>query len=625
MNIFLSYAEEDSRIASRIADRLTEAGHTIFNWMDPVQRGGRFRPQIEDRIRRSHAFLALLSPDFRESNWCGIELDMAIHREQRLQADDPSAAFINVAAIANVPPADAGVLGSYDWVDMYSPGKVEEGLRQLAGRFERAEELLSTAVNPGGPRPASDIEPVFRNRHDELQRVLNGLANAAGPHFWLVVAPPQLGRTWFLERVSHDDAFSKPVPWVVRLLDLRSQPAEVRADPVALLTLLFGNTSPAAAGQSPRRIAQEILRSGRPNLCLVDNAELLTEETATALRVSLGQIYRFVQDMGKRDLRLALIVASRRDDGWRGVTPPPRLSALPLTEFTPDVVQQALRELSDAMGNTFSPAEFTRNAARVHSVTEGLPALLVRCLQWVREEEWVEMDRLETQDLFEELAGPYVREELLTPASLLPDSRKEAGGQLAALVDACRVLTPYRLFTMSHLRHHLDSDAGFREALSAAGWALADLSEAISDTALLRRPLNEPWKEMHAAIRRLLFRHFYRSPEQRSRAHDEARQFVEIWADKQVGTEQVVGLVECLWHEASALCLRDPAEMKPRLSESAKKLSSALRASAAFTLDELRDFAAERMKNDGELEEVVGDGDGLLSRLVEIVLNPEDS
>ena len=62
------------------------------------------------------------------------------------------------------------------------------------------------------------------------------------------------------------------------------------------------------------------------------------------------------------------------------------------------------------------------------------------------------------------------------------------------------------MFTMSHLRHHLEADAAFGSMLRDLGWSADDLWAAVSNAALLTRPLDEPWQEIHPAIRRLLFR-----------------------------------------------------------------------------------------------------------------------
>jgi len=194
---------------------------------------------------------------------------------------------------------------------------------------------------------------------------------------------------------------------------------------------------------------------------------------------------------------------------------------------------------------------------------------------------------------------------------------------LHALEQAYRILAPYRLFTRSHLNYHLKSDLAFSTALESQGWSMEDLWTAISGTALLSRPQKEPWQEIQAAIRRLLHRYYYKSDEHRAEAHGEARKFVEVWADSQSGKEQVIGLVECLWHEATVLRLREPAEMEQRLIQSARTLSLALRPSTAYALDELRDYASVRMRNDEEFQEAVSNVDGLFTRLIDIVVKPQ--
>ena len=619
--LFLSYAEEDGETAREIAESLGGQGLKVLRWQDPQNRGGLFIQRIEDAIHHADAFLALLSPSFMASTWCRLERELALHREQDLRVSGSTGAFIHVLKIVDGQYHDAGLLRSYDWVDLTHPEEKKTALTALAQRLEPGSQTETAASAAAIPSRGSSL---FRNRHDELERVLRGLANAAGPHFWLVIAPPQLGKTWFLDRLSAELLSTESSAWATRLIDLREQPAEVRSDVGALLARLFGLPSPIII--EPRAllsIAQEISRSGKAYLCLLDSAELLNDETIRTLRTCLRQIYRLVQRAGNVDVRLGFIVASRQESEWRGVFPDPRLSALPLTEFKLNVVQETLHDLALHMVRSFNPAEFQQNAALVHYLSEGLPALLVRCLQWIRAEEWLEMERLESQELFEELAHPYIREGLLSQESLAPWNGAQTGEPRHALDEAFRVLAPYRLFTKSHLRHHLESEPAFEAILTNLDWSMEDLWRAISGTALLLRPLNEPWQEIHAAIRRLLHRYYYRSDERRAEAHSEARKFVEVWAERQSGKEQVVGMVECLWHEATVLRLREPAEMEHRLSESARALSCALKESAAYTLDELRDYASERMSNDEELQEALSNVDGLLGRLVDIVETPQ--
>ena len=87
------------------------------------------------------------------------------------------------------------------------------------------------------------------------------------------------------------------------------------------------------------------------------------------------------------------------------------------------------------------------------------------CLDWIRREEWLEPELLETEELFAEIAHPYIQDRLLSQDSLYPQADEsllqsqsgEPGEPLHALEEAFRLLAPYRLFTQSHLRYHAGS------------------------------------------------------------------------------------------------------------------------------------------------------------------------
>jgi hypothetical protein len=636
--IFLSCAEEDEGIGGEIETHLRTAKFEVFYWKQPRQRGGLFVEQIVGAINAADIFLVVLSPSYRKSYWCDHECTLAFQREARIREFYPDATMIHVVRVAAMTPEEAGFLSAYDWVDMTAPEKKPQAFADLL-ELRSVLQLVSSTSGPDPvrlpalptiPVPEQQVEPMastpgtevaFRNRDDELIRVLNGLTNMAGDHFWRVVAPPQLGKTWLLEHIGGHRTLAVPVRWVVRRVDLRSQHGDV-PDAATLLGLLFDHQLTNGTSLDLMGIAQKIGASKSPHLCLLDSAELLPEETADTLRGYLSKICIHLEEIGYSNHHLAFIVASRRDDGWKGVIPL-RLSSMQLTEFKINVVQHALHDLASEMERNFSQGRLKQNAKLVHSVTEGLPALLVKCLQWIRREEWARPERLADAERFQELVVPYVERELLTSVSLLPHGHREMQKARSTLIQVYRVLAPYRLFTRSHLRHHLDTNQDFSEAVGSVSWTMPDLWQAIDDTALLRRGRNEPWQEIHPAIRRLLFRYFYRSDEERAAAHDQAQRFVRTWSDQQVGRDQVVGLVECLWHEASALALRHSPGMEQRLPNLTRKLSTDLQASAAFTLEELRAYAADRVAGDAELEEVVGNGDGLLRRLMSIVLDPE--
>jgi len=625
MKIFLSYAREDADAARVIYERL-RVNHTIFNWQ-AENEGERFIQATEEAISSADYFFAILSPNYLASSWCREERNFALRCEHERTGDTQ---FIHVLQVSNVNPRDAGYLGNYGWRDITIPefiGPVLDALLERIGQGTRPTSP-SSAPETTVERKAQSSEPVFRNREDELEKVLRGLTNAAGPHFWLVVAPPQLGKTWLLDRIRKDQVLAESPSWVISRTDLREQAPEVCTDADGVLSLMFSRSPSSVDREILREIAIEIIQSRQPHLYILDSAELLDAGTIISLREHLRPIYQYVLSAGVASCRLAVIIASRQDEGWRGLTPDPRLSDLSLTEFTMDVVQKALREM--ARDRSLGEDTYWRYAALAHNLTEGLPALLARCLQWIVNQEWTELERMAMPNVFRSIAGPYIESNLLTSESLAPGDLIQSNDQLLALRSAYRLLAPYRLFTQSHLQHHLERDPDLTDTLGRLGWSVTNLWKAISSTALLSRPPSiEPWQRIHPAVRRLLYRYFY-EPDDTSHedspggveAHREASRFIKLWTENQVGTEQVVGLVEFLWHDANVVLSDGSDHATERLSTSARQLSEDLRPSRAYTLDELREYAAKLMQDDVEFQRAVGRVNGLFDRLVEIVRSP---
>lgn len=636
MKIFLSYAIEDADAAGVIYHRLSADGHMVFNWQAPESRGERFINATEEAIQDADYFFAVLSSSFLASSWCRDERNIALRREHERTGNLP---FIHVLKIANVNPRDTGYLGNYDWRDMTRPELVGPALDALSRRLNQGSQRPPGTGDPEG-LTAGDAyfgEPSFRNRENELEKVLRGLTNAAGPHFWLVVAPPQLGKTWFLDRISKDEQLAEPPSWLINRIDLHEQEPAVRADADLLLGLVLGREPSAVNQETLLGIAIEIIESERCHLYILDGAEFLDARTAIRLREYLGRIYRHVLAGGTASTRLAVIISSRQDDGWCGLSPDPRLSSLSLTEFNVDVVQQALRDIARRTGRDYSTADYWKYAAMIHELTEGLPALLARCLQWIVSRQWTVLDRLTDSATFLELAGAYIESDLLTSESLLPGGFRHSEDQLLALRHAYQLLVPYRLFTQSHLQHHLERDPELTDILGRLGLSLTDLWQAIGRTALLVRPPTAAWQCIHPAVRRLMYRYFYESADSGPEApaggaedHREAGKFIKVWAENQDGTEQVVGLIECLWHEANVylpgratgMTPARAAEVTEKLVAAARQLSEDLRPSSAYTLDELRVYAVRQMRDDEEFQRAINLIDGLFEQLVDIVQSP---
>ena len=485
---------------------------------------------------------------------------------------------------------------------------------------------------PGQEEPVALADPFIRvqmrqaylDRGEELERVFYGLSNRTSPDFWLVVSPPGLGKSWFLRQLAAR-AESAATDWVTSLIDLRVDAGRDRSA-ITIICSLFSLAEPQSSGREDDVlvVAQSIIRAGRSHLCLLDSAELLAWTTVTQLRDYLGKIYRLIQDARSTGARLAFVVASRRDDGWRGITPYPRLSVLSLGGVRLSAIQNSLDGLAHHMRVVHSPAELRENAELVQRVTDGVPALVQQSLQWMQEEEWLAIGRLDNPQFFNKIIAPYIRNHLLVPDSLLPREEgqpEKTAPRLLVLLGALRALVPYRFFTLYHIRHHLDDDSSFKDALNEANWSIDDLWQAISDMALLYRPLDEAWQEIHPAIRRLLYRYFY-EPEERAEAHLRARNFTKAWADRLTGKEQVIVMVESIWHEAARLRLSSGATFREDLIGLTRMQSLAVR-SSFNSMIELRNYAAQRMRNDDELQREVAHDGGLFDKLVQVVLTPE--
>jgi hypothetical protein len=347
--------------------------------------------------------------------------------------------------------------------------------------------------------------------------------------------------------------------------------------------------------------AIEILRSDKSLLIQLDSAELLDDDFVRTLRSCLSQLSREVNKGKKKDVRLAFMVASRRDQPWLGVTPKPRLKALQLSEFKSEVMYEALQDLSESMRRRTDDSELRQLAALVHRRSEGLPALLYRYLDWIYEKQWTQLHLLGERAQFEHLTGPYIKDELLSSSSLLGRRQTPSHERQAVLELALRALVPYRLFTQSHLRYHAEHVGDLRTTVRNGGWAMEDLSLAVSNTDLLVRPLSQPWQQIYAPIRRLLCRHWYPLDTDLAQIHYSAGQFVREWGDDLKGSDQSVMLVECLWHELQMLVLNRATGIENELVTLASDLSASLVPSRAYTENDLRQYAVVRMVEDEEL------------------------
>lgn len=628
--VFLSYAEQDGSTAQGIAAWLGDHGFRLLPSSSTAAEDPGSGSADARAIDAAQAFVVLLSPSFLSSPRCQQELDLAIRREGQLLAADPATHFIYVLQVTAETDLDDSGLSSHLLIDLptASDRSRDVALSKLGGSILSGARAPEVRADPPTSLhlPAS---PEILARGEELGRVLNALSNSSGASFWVVISPPGFGKSWLLGQLETKAAEPVSGGWVTKMVDLRHAEAagHGRPDAMTLISSLFG-IDPRQPSETDddcvRRAAQNIIGNGQSRLCLLDSAELLSADTVRQLRRYLGKIHDRLQESGRKEAHLVFVAASRRDDGWRGITPFPAPSFLRLTGIGPSVVKAALEGLARGIPVVRSPAELRKDAELIHRVTEGMPELVLESLQWIRAEQWLDIDRMDKPQFFSKKIAPYIERRLLAEDSLLPaddgQSAKSAK-QLAALREGMRVLVPYRFITLSHVtQKDLDNDRPFRDALKEVDWQAEDLWQAIVRTTLLL-PLTEPWREIHPAVRRLLYQYFY-PLEARADAHRRAAEFTTYWAGQVTGQEQVIGMVESIWHEAVRLRLTNDKDMGEKLVTSARALSDAVHESEVYSKAELRDYAVQRMMNDEELRNEVAKVDGLFDRLIGVVADP---
>lgn len=479
---------------------------------------------------------------------------------------------------------------------------------------------------PYGPRPpaGSDgqpppVSPRFENRDEQLDEVYFAVMDAHGEHFWLLIASPQLGKSWLLHRIAERVVpRNRPGGWVAHWVDVRHLPPEVAEDADAIMLRMLGQRRNDGAGPaSVDDIADDIVNDGMFRLCLLDSAELLSDPTIYTLRQRLGAINADVARAGSANARLAVIAASRRDRGWKGVDPtrPPRI--LRLNGFSVGVIQKALEKLASNAGRASTP-ELHEHAVRVHRLSEGLPALLTGCLSWTSAH-WRELSVLDDWGTFVEIARPYVQDGLLSPDSLSGSGPMLTPGQQEAVRQTLLLLSPYRLLTESHLSDLADRGE-LPDVLTRLGWSAHDLWNTVSGTDLLYRSDNGIWLTIDPPIRRLLSRYRFPSEADRGHAHGAARDFLQRFTAKQEGSDWARMFVECLWHEAQSLILLGHrAELEASLTGLARDLVAQLTRGDSSYRAELCRYAVECMKADQELTATLREIPGLLDRLAQAV------
>ena len=82
---FISYGRADStQFAQKLSERLTELGNTVWFDVNDIPLGVDYQKQIDDGIEKADNFLYLISPHSVNSDYCGLEVELALKRNKRI-------------------------------------------------------------------------------------------------------------------------------------------------------------------------------------------------------------------------------------------------------------------------------------------------------------------------------------------------------------------------------------------------------------------------------------------------------------------------------------------------------------------------------------------------------------
>lgn len=626
MLLFLSYAAEDGEIAREIADQLRSEHVSVYAPQESTARPGYPADDPEHAIQRADAFLALLSPDSLTSASCRRERELALVRKQPHTAGRADPDFVRVLQIRDTPYHPTGPLRSKPWFDLTGRTARKRIINDLAGTLASGgdakppHDSTSAYSNGGKPPPPP---PDFANRVRERDEVKDGVISPDGERFWLLLASPQHGKTWLLRQIADEVSRSRGNWWNVSWVDVRELAPGIADNADAVLSMMLRQPRDDAGSVDVRRAVDGIAKSPA-FLCLLDSAELLDDRTVYQLRQHLDAINKEISARGA-NVRFVVIVASRRDREWTGLDParPPRIKRL--SEFSVDSVAEALENLARRAGRRITP-DLHQHAQRIHRQSEGLPRLLTGCLDWTAGH-WGELHRLDNQDTFREIAQPYVDDVLLSPDSLRGSGPAWTDERQQAMRRAFRALSVFRLFTGSHLSGSADGGE-LRDTCTQARWSADDLWNAVIGADLLYRAQKGAPMTIDRPIGRLLFRYWYLAEDERGQAHGKACEFLGSFTLELSGSLAADMLVECLWHQAQELILTGRlVQLETRLTELARHLSAGFKPDGAFTVEYLRRYAVDCMREDlelwGALRDVPAPVPDLFDRVTAVVLHPE--
>jgi FxsC-like protein len=196
---FLSYARQDdqlhhveefwSDLAPRVRDRLGRGGDICYFDRDSNELGSNWAENIEDALRTTKVFVALISPAYVASEYCGKELTIFRGRVAERARVDPKGAATLIIPLMWVRPIDKlpPVLDAlqYDHLDLPESYREEElSVLKEIGRFKddyasllnHLAHQIALRIKQSPMPPAGAVEPL-----STVESILHTRTGGAGP------------------------------------------------------------------------------------------------------------------------------------------------------------------------------------------------------------------------------------------------------------------------------------------------------------------------------------------------------------------------------------------------------------------------------------------------------------
>lgn len=543
-DVFISYAEEDGGNAKKIVDILAKRGITSYFFEDPDKKNGVIIDNITKAFLDSKIFLVILSTNYQKSEWCKAEFEIAVNME--LEAKSKGEQYkVYILVTNNISTSELVFERRYGHIDLVN----DVGDKKLIGFVDNTlVKVLNT--------PISDIKSrrgwlPFQNRETELFQLRTNLENPDGKHFFQVVAPPQMGKTWLLHRLHKELILTNEMKWLVQYIDFQICIDE-RSDIQKLLKSLNFQIDHIKdinkVDEMCLEVAYQIGSSNRYWLLLLDNANLMSNQVSQKLRLFLGELQKRLFPIGGR---IALVAAGRSEViSFKGQIPKPSFAPLELTTFSHDIVTKTVSNAARTKRETGGFLDYLEIAKRLVGMTEGLPELITRYLDWMRGRGFAfSPEDLDTDSRYNEIVVNYIEEVLLSPKVLIPNNtNSDIQNELnKAWANFLLFMSSFRIVTRSHIRFVITENVA--QKLLIFPQTSPDLLDAFGKVSLVIPSKHQSmWHMIAPSVRKLLFHYSYRTYEEKIFVHKKNEELYDKWKSPVYGINVLYIFLEKFWH-----------------------------------------------------------------------------